>query len=559
MNIPGAQASRRNMAIAALIVVILSGLVYANCLRGDFVCDDIPQIVNNEKIKSVEYLPSYFTKGVWASTELEYADKFFYRPLLMVSYLVDYKLWGMSPVGFHITNLLLHIGNALFLFFLIRIIIGRHHVFLPWAGAAIFAVHPVHVESVSWISGRTDLMMSFFFLCALLLLLKYREKGRSSLLILSVISYALSLLSKEVAVTFPLVLLAYDYLIEKRVHLKQVGIYFLLALAYLLVRNIVLGRTLGILHYSAHGLQELGLFTLAYMKLLIVPWPLNFYFTIPQGGVIGIYGAVLSIIVLIAAVIYAAKNRPASFPLLVFAITLLPPLLLAFKSDPAFAIRYLYLPSAGFVVLVAVILAKLTGKHMRVAALISILIIAAFGALTVKANADWKNDEAFYSKAIATTPGYWGGYFGLAKYYERTGQDEKALRAYENSENFALDNNSKAITYRGIAKIMAERGDADKSIGYYKKALALEPASSDTLVGMGNIQLFKKDYEMALKYYSEAFEIDGKNYAAAYNLALIYNMLGDRERAEYYHDIFIKIAPKGRYPEVDRALGVTDK
>ena len=118
------------LALAIIGLVGLVFLVYSGSLFGDFVFDDRPVIVNNDTIKSFRHLPEFFTHGVWHSTKIQLVDT--YRPLFLVALMLNYKLWGLNPFGFHLTNILFHVANSIMVFFLLRLLIiyleSRYHI-----------------------------------------------------------------------------------------------------------------------------------------------------------------------------------------------------------------------------------------------------------------------------------------------------------------------------------------------------------------------------------------------------------------------------------------------
>ena len=191
------------------IIFLLGLLVYMNSLGGGFVYDDYAFIVNNPHIKTLSHPGRFFL----LKTATSFSGHSIWRPLRTLSFAFDYHLWGLEPFGYHLTNVLFHIINGV----LVYIIILR--LGLAWRVALIssclFLVHPLQTESVSWISSRGDCLFAAFFLLSLY----WYMKGR---IILSYLSFILSLFSKETALSLPLLLLAYDSLfirpqfVEKR-------------------------------------------------------------------------------------------------------------------------------------------------------------------------------------------------------------------------------------------------------------------------------------------------------------------------------------------------------
>jgi tetratricopeptide (TPR) repeat protein len=548
---------RLNPTAALAIIVIVTALTFANSLFGDFISDDWPQIANNEKITKLEYVPYYFTRGVWANTEIELEDTFLYRPFFLFTLFFNHQIWGDNPFGYHLTSLLVHIMNTILVFLLLRRLLITGGLIPPLAGALIFAVHPVHVEAVSWISSLPDLLASLFILSSLTFYIKYTEDGKTHFIVLALVLFFLSLFSKEIAIVFPFVAASYSYIREKKINIFAVGTLLLTVVLYFFIRSWALEGTLGKLEFTFEGIKIMFDFIAGYIRLLLFPWPLKYYFEIPESGISGTGVLILASITLVISLILAVRKKGIPlFAMLWILITLLPALSLAFNPIPAFAERYLYLPSVGFTFLITVIVARLLSHNNRaVIPLIGILIV--MGAVSIRGNLDWKNDEVFYSKVIRTTPQFKGGYTGLAHYYEKTGQMEEAIGAYKKVLSL-VSGKEKAAFCENIATIYGkELNDTEKSFYYYQKALESDPNSSSALVGIGNNYWRKKDYRKALYYYSTAFSLDSSNYEACYNLGFLYDFLGEKDKALYYYEIFVNTAPRDEYGSImDKVINI---
>jgi tetratricopeptide (TPR) repeat protein len=530
----------------ALAVIGLTGLVflvYSGSLFGDFVFDDRPVIIDNDKIKSFRYLPEFFTHGVWYSTKIQLADT--YRPLFLVFLMLNYKLWGLNPFGFHLTNILFHAANSVLVFFLVRRML-QEEVLIPFIGASIFAVHPVNTESVSWICGLTDPLAVFFLLLSFLCYLKYKESGKAGSLALSAVLYLFAIMSKEAVLLFPATIAAYDYIEEKRIYFRRLAVYGLAAAVFFTAMFLALGETSksGTVEVSSAGVLRLLEYAAGYVKLLFIPWPLEYYLTTPEKRVIGTPGAVFSIFALSAMVLYSLKNRLSTFALFWMAAAILPPRLLALSSTAHYAVRYLYLPSVGFATIIASAAALI--RYRKVTVVVACLIVAVLGALTFRASLNWKDDNAFYSMTIRSATDYMGGYLGVAKYFERIGRNDKAVEVFKASLDH-VPGKDKAFAYEQIALLYGKSGFTSQSIEYFNKLLKLKPMDTAALTGLGNNYMQKGDHEKALHYYGRALAVDGQNFEALYNIALTYERMGDMIKAGDQYKRFISIAPKGIY------------
>jgi len=234
-------------------------LTFHNSLSNEFVFDDESVIVNNPSIQSLSSIPKYFTNDEGFHKVIGR----YYRPVVSATYAIDYSIWGLDPYGFHLTNVIIHIIACLLLFKIFSILFWRYkyrNLFSLFA-TLIFAVHPIHTEAVSWISGRTDSFVTMFFFASFLFYLEFTKEMEHdkkdntirkvttknySYLFLSLLFYTLGLLSKEMIVTMPVIILLYDFVYRKKdikYFKENILTYLLFALltaVYLVIRYFLL-------------------------------------------------------------------------------------------------------------------------------------------------------------------------------------------------------------------------------------------------------------------------------------------------------------------------------
>lgn len=553
-------ANLKNIRAAVLFPAILVLLVlaaYAATLGYGFVCDDWPVIVNNPAIRSAHYLPDYFTKGVWASTELELKDTSFYRPMLLVYLLMGHSLWGLNPMPWHAASLALYAIVVVFVFYLLKEVIGQDRPLYAFVGAALYGLHPVHVESASWIIAMPDSLGTIFFLGAFLAHASYMKNEGVHRLVICALLYLLALLTKEVYVTFPIIALAYEYLKKRRVSPAGAAMLILTTALYFIVRGLVLKGTTGNLVLSSAGFLRLFDFISAYIKLLFIPWPIGYYFRAPTHGVADAAAYVVSGLLLAGVIYYYRRQGPAvRGPLMFFIfwlfLSLAPPLSLAFNDKPLFAVRYLFLPSVGFAMAVAWLMKRhgVLDGALRKYVIAGLIGLAALCMVIIHQGARaYRNDEAFYTKSISLTPDYVWAYQGLARHYERQGDHGRAISVYEDSLGH-VPLKDRAVAYERMGLLLGLTGEIDRSIVAYEKALELSPRDSAVLTGLGNDYFLKNDLGRAARYLSDAYEADRSNYKALYNLAMTHEAMGDRARAVYYFELFLSKAPDSAYAEL---------
>jgi tetratricopeptide (TPR) repeat protein len=477
--------------IFLLIVLGAVFLAYFPVLRGSFLWDDSFYIVTHEPIKSLGNIGRFFL-------EPGTGDLTLYRPLRALSFSLDYALWDLNPRGFHLTSLLWHLINISLVFFLLR------HFFqgelLPFLGALFFGLHPLQTEAVAWISARADLLFAAFYLAAFLAYLKSRSRQNSReeyfWWCLSLGFFALSLLSKEMAVTLPLILLAYEFLFwpplynfsKKKVFCKWGG-YLLVAGLYFLLRLALLGL-------PPHRWVDKGALVVfldlkiieGYGRLLLYPQKLCLLhpLVIPPGIWSG--GALLPIFLLmliISVFFWGFKNhRPVSFALAFTVLTLLP--VLHWVDIPGSFVlteRWLYIPLFGYVVLLVFGLKFLLDKA-RIAAALNFIVLSIVAFLVVfyadktgERLQDWQSDYALFSQTTLCAPQAILGYMNLGMVHIQRGEVDKAIVLFERATELEPQ---KPDTFSNLALALKLKGDYKRAASAFVSAGGLSASSKET-------------------------------------------------------------------------------
>ncbi|MGA9567130.1 MAG: hypothetical protein WBS19_16525, partial [Candidatus Korobacteraceae bacterium] len=371
--------------LAGCLLLALSILPYVNSLRNGFVWDDHQQIVMNPDLRPGADWSHLFSAGVWGYLHRgSAASNIYYRPLQMATYRSVIALSGVNPFAFHIVNLMFAAASVLLAFgFFWK---ATRRMGIAFEGAALFAVHPIHSEAVDWISALPDIGCTLFILASFVLFLfVYGESPADSrsatptskpwlLWIASVACFATSLLWKETAVVFPLLIAVYVLLnshradnIKRAKSAAMLSLPFWIMLAgYLLLRF----RLLGVIAASQRNWQLTPLqfaLTVPYLLMtywwkLLVPTPLNAYHLfVPIGSPFGLraLAGILFLVAACACVVYAARRKPLiAFSMVWVFIALIPVTDIYAVGRNVFAERYLYLPSVGFCLLVALLAAE---------------------------------------------------------------------------------------------------------------------------------------------------------------------------------------------------------
>jgi Tfp pilus assembly protein PilF len=420
-------------ATVFLILILLASLPYVNSLANSFVYDDRQQVLENPYVHSFRYIGRIFGSTVWSFEGAQGVTNY-YRPLMTFAYLVGYKIYSRIPFGFHLMNLALHVAVVLLVFLVTERLF--HDRLISLIASGLFAVHPIHTESVAWIAGITDLELSFFFLLTFLLYLRLEDGERKStpswLSYMPVLfAYCLALLSKEQALVLPALAIVYEHFYRPdraesqfKDKARRYVPLCLVAAAYIAFRLFVLGGFAPAIWRPTMPWSQVLLSAIAliggYLAKLIWPVHLIAFYVFHESRSILDPHVLTGLVGLIACaglfVWLWRVARPFSFALVWMAATLAPVLNPRWMPAQVFAERYLYLPSVGFCWLIGGAVAKVWRESrgesssrgrafLRQAIAVSVGVIACFYAIrTVERNRDWRSDEVLYRKTLEAQP-----------------------------------------------------------------------------------------------------------------------------------------------------------
>jgi tetratricopeptide (TPR) repeat protein len=325
------------------------------------------------------------------------------------------------------------------------------------------------------------------------------------------------------------------------------------AVLYLAARVLILGA--GTLQPSIDGFGLFLQYGLVYAKSLVLPWPLPFFLSAAR-GVFERWEIVAGVLAVSAmAVVVARGSRVARWGAALVALPLAPALMLAFNAQPVFAGRFLYLPSAGAVILLAAALPArwFLGKPMWYGFGAALVVM---GALSASATQVWLDELSLMRHAVASAPDAPEPRHVLGDYYERRGQLREALAEYQHAAGLGTP---RADYFNSLGRVWGVLGDFQQSAHYYQESLALDPSGSHANNGMGNVYFTRGDYRSALGHYRKAVAADPANAEAHYNLATACTALGLLEEARRHREAFLLVASSTEFAaqieQVKRALG----
>jgi protein O-mannosyl-transferase len=532
-----------------LLIVMVSIACYANGVDGEFVWDDQMMIVRHSTIKSLKNLPELFGQTCWG--EKKYNAMGLYRPLTMVSFAFNYWFSGLDPYSYHIVNIGLHIVNCLLIYWLVSCYFKDELV--PVFTALIFAVHPVHVEAVTSVIGRSELMSAMFAFLAWLAYY-YRER-RGYYFPLSLFCYLCSLLSKENSVVFIGVLFLVDLVVlwpqiitnGRRVVYDAIARYLpyiTLTVAYLYVRYSVLGQ-MGVDGRQTFFFRQsivtrtltMSQVLVKYLQLLCWPNALNadYDFTVIPLTTTFTIRALLSLIFLIMLVLAGFlllwRDRVSAFAILYFFGTISIVSNIVFVTGMLMSERGLYFPSVGFCLIVAWGLAQLAGRRQSYHYLAMALMTIILAAMTVRCyyrNFDWRDMKSFTSGLIEVAPRNPKGHAALGEYYRNIGNISQAEKSYRQAVALA---GQKATYYGALGEILEKQGRYDEALQTLLTGLKIEPNHPDLHVIAGEIYVNKRNLPEAVAAFRRAANVTPLDHTIYCALGVALNELGNRQEA----------------------------
>lgn len=533
------QDNRRALIAATLLSALVTFIIYIPSIWNGFVNWDDPKYVYENPI--IQTLDLAFLK--WAFTESYFSN---WHPLTMISFAVDYALWGLNPMGYHIENIVFHtINTALVAVLAIRLITIARPLSAQAAFAAgffpalIFGIHPLHVESVAWISERKDVLSALFFIASLLFYLRYAQKRKALCYVLTLVSFALAIMSKSMAVTLPAVLLLIDFYPLRRLSVRAVVEKLpFFAISVFASMMAIYSQTKTIASLDAIPL-DLRFFSALrayafYLEKFFVPVGLAPFYPLPTE--IDPFGAdyLVSYAVIAAVTIIclaALRYRAFITAWLFFLGTLLPVIGLIQVGAQAAADRYMYLPSLSLVILIGAGAALIIERNSKtlLGGLAAIAAVATVGLsiITVSQSAIWKNPLTLWDRNISLYP-------EASMPYVNRGTALIKMKELERG----LDDLNRAVELNPRARVgLYNRALALKNMGRYEEALsdlnraiAIKP-DSEAHNNRGNVRKRLGDNAGAVEDYRKALELEPKNAATWFNLALVLENTGDLEGA----------------------------
>ncbi len=539
--------------------------------------DDGVYVADNPHVREGLSVPGV----VWAFTSLDYAAN--WHPLTWLSHMLDVTLFGLNPRGHHLISIGLHAGNTVLLFLVLRGMTGA-----MWRSAlvaALFAVHPLRVESVAWVAERKDVLSTLFGLLATAAYGRYVRK-RSLRHYFTVLGlFALGLLAKPMLVTLPCVFLLLDYWPLGRVRplprsprtekggnttnspdlgrgrneglslvLEKIPL-FALAVVSAVIAWIAQSRGGG-MEFAVPFRDRLSNAIVAYVGYLWkTVWPVHLaaYYPHPEEGLPAwrVLAAVLFLTAVTALVLWQRRRRPYLVTGWFWYLgTLVPVIGLVQVGEQAMADRYTYMPLIGIIILAAwsVPASILVGPWQRHAAIgAGALLLAGLMTLTWLQISHWRNDLALWEHAVAVTRGNWRAHNNLGAIYFRLGRDDEASDQYKEALRLQP---GYAEAYNNLGVLSIKSGKLQEAQDYFRKAIQAKPEYEGAYSNLGWVFFRQGKLGEALEYFQEAVRRKADSAYAHFGVGRVLQRTGRLEEAMQEYRIVLRLNPDHKSAQI---------
>jgi protein O-mannosyl-transferase len=483
-----------------------------------------------------------------------------YHPLTTISFAIDYAVWGTNPFGFRLTNLVFHLINTLLVFLLLQKLFKKLYISL--FSAAIFGLHPMHVESVVWISERKDVLYAFFFLLSVLFYLKARNRKDIVNHALAFLFFLCSLLSKASAVVLPLVLVLIDYYHQKPLFksLLSKSHYLVLSIVFGII-NVKAQNSIGLIQdvYTSYSVvQKVTLPVYAFTNYLVkffVPVGLaskHLYPRLINDSIGWVYYLGWFWLIWSAYFVYRnRKNRLLIFGFLFFVVNIILVVKIIPTGNDLVSERYSYVPYIGLAICLGYLIQVQIEEGKKWLNAIFIVLIIMLTLLSVQNLKHWKNEKAIWSRIIEIEPDMPLAWLERGKYY----LDEKDLIKADSdlSKSIQLDPSfAPGYIYRGLTRYYQRKENL--ALEDFNTAIRIDSIKPDGYYNRGNLYLKMNRFDEARNDLEKTISLDPKNIEAIYYLGLAEMKLMNYQAAINYFTRYISFNPY--HPSAELELSV---
>jgi Flp pilus assembly protein TadD len=570
----------RRDSLICLFLILATLVVFFQVGNHDFITfDNDLYLLDNPHVQSGLNAKSV----IWAFTNTHAAN---WHPLTWLSHILDCQLYGLNPRGHHLTNVFFHLANTLLLFLILRRATG-----VLWQSgivAALFAFHPLHIESVAWVAERKDVLSTLFWMLTIWTYLHYVESPGIKRYLLIVLSFALGLMAKPMVVTLPFILLLLDYWplgrfhtseqshshrapIPKAIHFRQPGstVFKLVWEKFPLFTLAAVVSAVTFLAQKSEGaVKSFRVFPIGvrfanalvsyinYIKKMI--WPQNLAVFYPHPGErLSIYqAAVAGLLLLLMSFLAIRFRRRHPYVLmgwLWYLVTLLPVIGLIQVGDQAMADRYTYVPLIGLFIILAWGTPNFFEGYLHrkiICTLLSAVLVSGLMVCTWLQLRHWQNSTTLFEHALKVTEDNYVAHNGLGRSLALQGRFEEAIGHFSAALQYRPRS---AGVHNNLANALASQGKLDEAIAHYVKALELRPNYTGARSNLGAALASQGRFREAIFNYSEALRIKPNSAQAHNNLGVLLANTGMFAEAITHYSKALELAPD--YAEAHNNLG----
>jgi len=550
-------------ALPFIVLSILTGVIYFNTLHNGFVFDDLPLIQGSKILPSLDNPRSIISV---------FTQKKGYRPVRTLSYAIDYHISGLNPISYHISNIIYHTITAFFVYLVTLSMVSNRISAL--CAAILFAVHPVQTDSVAYLAGRRDILSGLFFFMGFYGFLTYRKTNRLIFAPLIMIAYLLSIGSKEIGVTLPALFFIFDLVnqtlpgkkglnprplssltgaIKSTVikHPYFYGFFVTGALAFSYYKVFINSPSHQYAYYGDSiwvTFLTVGRILVHYIQLLLFPVNLvadYSYDAFPLSVSLFEWSTLSSFLLLVGIGVFIitmiTRKKWIAFGGIWFFVTLLPVCHLI-PHHELLAEHYLYIPSYGFFLMVAIaITALLQGKrYVPLTLFLFASVIILLSVRTFDRNRDWKDSMTLWGKTVKTVPACARAQNNLGVEYlfaqKYTEAIEHLSAAIQIKPDYAEAYNNMGLVYKG-------KGLYDRAIGFFTKAIMLRKSYYDSVYNLANTFGDKENYDQAIHLYKQLVKKNPNSAKIHSNLGIAYQRTGQFELAREHYEKAVMLDP----------------
>ncbi len=548
------------------LILVLVAILYFNSLGNQFTNWDDAMVYNNPTVRNLSWegIRTMFVPGFGGT----------YQPIRMLSYAVDYHFWGLNPLGYHITNILFYILTCIIVFFTLRLVsIGlrkdappNSHQRVAIFGALLFAAHPVHVEAVTWLAARKEVLQGFFFFSAFYLYLKGKDgEGKKRFIYFAFVflSFLFAVLSKPSSVVFPGVILIYE-LATRRDGLKRFLRKHWLFLVFSLVISGVFTFILLKVMVDAGGIKPYRGATIAgnalvclyvfleNIKLLVLTINYSAAYSVSVSN--PVLCAKNIVLILITVTLFAVgflslrRAKVIFFSLFFFLVTLLPYLniipISTLKAD-----RYVFIASFSYFFILGIIFNHLyvfrhkkfsEGFFRLLSAALFLFLLVGYSLITIRQNAIWENSYTLWSNAVEKNPESNTANALMGVVYMELGMDRDAVKYLEKAVQL-LPYDYESRNNLGI--VYGKLGEPEEALNEFATAMSLRPDDDTIKINLSVFYQRQKEYGKSEKILKYLLSKNAKNAQLHFRLGLLYRDAGQYDQAVSEYLKSIELAP----------------